>query len=155
MAILKSAKKALRAAARRKVGNDQRKKTLRETIKKLESLAKNGALDDARALFTPILKRQKSWRDGRIPEDTQRRAVFLLRFHRGTVVPDAHPRPRGDVLNHPLGFRVVFGEKRFPCFCGIAAVFRAVSDARVAVLFACRNEHEECARKRQNHLFVR
>ena len=51
MAILKSAKKALRAAARRKVGNDHRKKTLRETIKKLESFAKNGALDDARALL--------------------------------------------------------------------------------------------------------
>ncbi|OGZ10671.1 MAG: hypothetical protein A3D67_02260 [Candidatus Lloydbacteria bacterium RIFCSPHIGHO2_02_FULL_51_22] len=56
MPITSSAKKALRAAKRRKVFNDRRRKTLRETIKKLEALAKEGSYDKAVALLPAAYK---------------------------------------------------------------------------------------------------
>ncbi len=52
MAILKSAKKAIRAAARRKVFNDRRRRALREAFKKIETLAKQGSYAEA-ANFLP------------------------------------------------------------------------------------------------------
>ena len=56
MPITSSAKKALRAAKRRKVFNDRRRKALRETIKKLETLVKEGSYDTAKALLPTAYK---------------------------------------------------------------------------------------------------
>ncbi len=42
MPITKSARKALRVSGRKKVVNDRRKKTMKEAIKKIEKIAKDG-----------------------------------------------------------------------------------------------------------------
>ena len=53
MAILKSAKKAIRTAERRKVFNDRRRRALREAQKKIETLANQGSYAEA-ANFLPM-----------------------------------------------------------------------------------------------------
>ncbi len=51
MPIIQSAKKALRGSKRKKAINDRRKKTLKETIKKVEKLVHEKKLDEAAKLL--------------------------------------------------------------------------------------------------------
>ena len=52
MPIIKSAKKALRGSKRKKVFNDRRVKTLKESVKKIEKLSKAGNKDEAQKLLS-------------------------------------------------------------------------------------------------------
>lgn len=50
MAITKSAKKAIRVSKRKKIVNDRRVKTMKESIKKIEKAVKAGNKDEAMKL---------------------------------------------------------------------------------------------------------
>lgn len=52
MPITRSAKKALRVSARKKTVNDQYKKLIKENIKKIERLVKDGKVADAKKLLS-------------------------------------------------------------------------------------------------------
>lgn len=47
MAITKSAKKAIRVSKRKKIVNDRRTKTMKDTVKKIEKAVKAGKKDEA------------------------------------------------------------------------------------------------------------
>ena len=74
MAILKSAKKAIRAAARRKIFNDRRRRALREALKKIETFAKQGSYDEAAKFLSTAYKAiDKAAKRGVIPPNTAAR----------------------------------------------------------------------------------
>ena len=74
MAIIKSAKKAIRTAARRKVFNDRRRRALREAMKKIETLAKLGSYAEAtRFLPTAYKAIDKAAKRGVIESNTAAR----------------------------------------------------------------------------------
>jgi len=56
MPITKSAKKALRASKRKKVFNDRRKQTMKDTVKKIEKLVKSGNKEEAKGLLSTAYK---------------------------------------------------------------------------------------------------
>ena len=79
MAITTSAKKAIRAAARRKLFNDQRKKTLRDTFKEVLNLAKKGSRAEAEALLPTAYKAiDKALKRGVIKKNTAARRKSRL-----------------------------------------------------------------------------
>jgi small subunit ribosomal protein S20 len=51
MPITRSAKKALRGSMRKKSVNDRRKKTMKDTIKKVEKLVKEKKTDEAKKML--------------------------------------------------------------------------------------------------------
>ena len=51
MAITSSAKKALRVSKRKKIINDRREKTMKETVKKIEKALKAGSKEEALKLL--------------------------------------------------------------------------------------------------------
>lgn len=79
MAITKSAKKAIRTAARRKLFNDQRKKTLRAAFKEVLDLAKKGSHAEAAALLPSAYKAiDKALKRGVIKKNTAARRKSRL-----------------------------------------------------------------------------
>lgn len=56
MAILKSAKKAIRAAARRQIFNMRRKEAVLGAKKKLQKLVKAGKISEAKKLLSTVYK---------------------------------------------------------------------------------------------------
>ena len=79
MAITTSAKKAIRAAARRKLFNDQRKKMLRDTFKEVLNLAKKGSRAEAEALLPTAYKAiDKALKRGVIKKNTAARRKSRL-----------------------------------------------------------------------------
>lgn len=79
MAITKSAKKAIRVAARRKLFNDQRKKTLRSAFKEVLDLAKKGSRAEAEALLPSAYKAiDKALKRGIIKKNTAARRKSRL-----------------------------------------------------------------------------
>jgi small subunit ribosomal protein S20 len=56
MPIAASAKKALRGSLRKKKVNDQRKKTMKDEMKKVERLVKEKKVDEARKLVSSVFQ---------------------------------------------------------------------------------------------------
>lgn len=54
MPITRSAKRAIRVSGRKKVINDRRKKTLKDTIKKVERLVKEKSQAEAKGLLSSV-----------------------------------------------------------------------------------------------------
>lgn len=79
MAITKSAKKAIRVAARKKAFNDRRKKTFRDMFKEVLTLAKKGSYAEAAALLPSAYKAiDKALKRGVIKKSTAARRKSRL-----------------------------------------------------------------------------
>ncbi len=87
MAIIKSAKKAIRTAARRKVFNDRRRRALREALKKIDTLRKLGSYAEA-VKFLPLAYKaiDKAAKRGVIePNTAARRKARVARMAKAPV----------------------------------------------------------------------
>jgi len=74
MPITKSAKKALRQSKRRRIRNVQKKKKLKETLKKIEKLTSEKKIKEARQLLPQVYKLlDKAAKTGLIKENTAAR----------------------------------------------------------------------------------
>ena len=78
MPITKSAKKAIRVSARRKAVNDQRKKVMKELIKKIEKLAKTDKSGAAKLLSAVFQAIDKSAKEGVIKKNNAARKKSRL-----------------------------------------------------------------------------
>lgn len=84
MPITKSAKKALRSSARKKVFNDRRKRQMKEQIKKIRTLAESGKKKEAEELLPAAYRAiDKSSKRGVIKKNTAaRKKSRLVKFVR-------------------------------------------------------------------------
>lgn len=74
MPITKSAKKALRQSKRRRIKNVQKKKKLKETLKKIEKLTSEKKIKEAKQLLPYVYKLlDKAAKTGLIKENTAAR----------------------------------------------------------------------------------
>jgi len=79
MAITKSAKKAIRASARKRVFNLRRQKSLNETIKKFKKLIEAKKLEDAKSLVPDLYQAiDKAAKRGLIKKPTANRRKSRL-----------------------------------------------------------------------------
>ncbi len=69
MPITQSAKKAIRVSLRKKAFNDQRKKAMKEIIKKIEKVAKTDKAEAAKMLSTAFQAIDKSAQKGVIKKN--------------------------------------------------------------------------------------
>jgi small subunit ribosomal protein S20 len=78
MPITQSAKKAIRGSLRKKAINDQRKKTMKEIIKKIEKTVKADKAEAAKMLSTAFQAIDKSAQKGVIKKNTAARRKSRL-----------------------------------------------------------------------------
>jgi len=78
MPITKSAKKAIRGSLHKKAFNDQRKKVMKEIIKKIEKLAKNDKTEAAKMLSSAFQAIDKSAKKGVIKKNNAARKKSRL-----------------------------------------------------------------------------
>ncbi len=69
MPITKSAKKAIRTSLRKKAFNDQRKKVMKEVIKKIEKLSKTSKAEASKMLSTAFQAIDKAAQKGVIKKN--------------------------------------------------------------------------------------
>ena len=79
MAITSSAKKAIRVSKRKKLVNDRRTKTMKDTIKKLEKAVKAGKKDEATKMLPSVFAAvDKAAKRGVIKKNTASRKKSRL-----------------------------------------------------------------------------
>lgn len=78
MPITQSAKKAIRGSLRKKAFNDQRKRTMKEIIKKIEKLAKNDKAEALKMLSLAFQAIDKSAQKGVIKKNNAARKKSRL-----------------------------------------------------------------------------
>jgi small subunit ribosomal protein S20 len=78
MPITKSAKKAIRGSLRKKAFNDRRAKLMKETIKKLEKLAKGSKAEAAKMLSSAFAVIDKAAKGGIIKKNNAARKKSRL-----------------------------------------------------------------------------
>ncbi len=78
MPITKSAKKAIRVSARKKAVNDQRKRAMKEIIKKIEKLAKTDKKEAAKLLTAAYQAIDKAAKIGVIKKNNAARKKSRL-----------------------------------------------------------------------------
>ena len=78
MPITQSAKKAIRGSLRKKAFNDQRKKTMKEIIKKIEKIAKTDKMEAAKLLATAFQAIDKTAQKGVIKKNNAARKKSRL-----------------------------------------------------------------------------
>ena len=78
MPITKSAKKAIRVSARKKAVNDQRKRAMKEIIKKIEKLAKTDKKEAAKLLAAAYQAIDKAAKIGVIKKNNAARKKSRL-----------------------------------------------------------------------------
>jgi len=78
MPITKSAKKALRGSTRKKAVNDRRTKAMKDSIKKIEKLAKTSKPDAAKSLPAAYAAIDKASKSGVIKKNTASRKKSRL-----------------------------------------------------------------------------
>lgn len=78
MPITKSAKKAIRTSLRKKAFNDQRKKMMKEVIKKIEKTAKTSKAEAAKMLSSAFQAIDKSAQKGVIKKNNAARKKSRL-----------------------------------------------------------------------------
>ena len=78
MPITKSAKKAIRGSLRKKAFNDQRKKTMKEIIKKIEKIAKTDKKEAAKLLSVAFQAIDKTAQKGIIKKNNAARKKSRL-----------------------------------------------------------------------------
>ncbi len=79
MPISASAKKSLRVSARKRVVNDRRRKTMKESVKEISKLVKSGKKDEAKKLLPKAYQAiDKANKRGVIPGNTAARRKSRL-----------------------------------------------------------------------------
>ena len=78
MPITKSAKKAIRSSLRKKAFNDQRKRTMKEIIKKIEKIAKTDKVEAKKMLSSAFQAIDKSAQKGVIKKNNAARKKARL-----------------------------------------------------------------------------
>ena len=78
MPITKSAKKAIRVSARKKMVNDRRKRTMKEVIKKVEKLSKGDKVEAAKSLSAAFSAIDKAAKKGVIKKNNAARKKARL-----------------------------------------------------------------------------
>ena len=78
MPITQSAKKAIRGSLRKKASNDQRKRTMKEVIKKIEKFAKTEKAEAGKLLSSAFQAIDKAAKKGVIKKNTAARKKSRL-----------------------------------------------------------------------------
>jgi len=79
MPISASAKKSLRVSARKRIVNDRRRKTMKESVKEITKLVKGGKKDEAKKLLPKAYQAiDKATKRGVIKQNTASRRKSIL-----------------------------------------------------------------------------
>ena len=78
MPIIQSSKKAIRGSLRKKVFNDQRKRVMKEVIKKIEKIAKTSKLEAGKMLSSAFQAIDKAAKRGIIKKNNAARKKSRL-----------------------------------------------------------------------------